>query len=174
MATAIRRLKYEDRSEFAARLVRAVHCPVCPSALEGATLVPVPMHPSRLVERGYNQAGLLAGALAKRWQLPVSYRLLRRQQLAARQVGLGRLEREANVRGAFVANAKGYRGGAVVLVDDVVTTGATISACQTALSDKGISVSGIVALARAEEGQAQAVAASPVLPIFGLGELHSS
>jgi ComF family protein len=166
VAKAIHRLKYEERSEYARRLVGDVAFSGFPSWLEGATLVPVPIHPARLVERGYDQAGLLARSLAHRWGLAVDLGLLRRVRFIARQVGLDREARRVNVRGAFEVRRAPLIGRAwpfigrsdapsvsavarVVLVDDVVTTGATIRACVDALDAARIQVVGVVAVARA-------------------------
>lgn len=114
-------------------------------------LVPVPASRARRRERGFNQADLLARALADAEGWPRRSLLVRRG--GRRQARLGRRERAVNVRGRFRARpgtAAGTRP--VVLVDDVVTTGATAGACGTALRADGRRVLGVVAFARALHG----------------------
>ena len=98
----------------------------------GGVLVPVPLHPARRRSRGFNQAALLADAIGRRAGLPVTSALVRSGSKAT-QMGLGKGERLRRVEGS-VSVASGARVPAcVVLVDDVVTTGATLAACRAAL-----------------------------------------
>ena len=159
------RLKYEERSEFAARLVGMAYPDQPPFEFVGATLVPVPIHPVRLVERGYNQAGLLAAALGKRWRLTVRHQWLLRQSFVKRQVGLGREARAQNAKGAFAVSKAKLDGQRVVLVDDVVTTGATIGSCRSALTEAGARVIGIVAVARADAATLDVEAVKTLEPV---------
>ncbi|HEY5958427.1 MAG TPA: ComF family protein [Polyangiaceae bacterium] len=146
---AIHRLKYEDRSDYARRLVRAAFGRR-PDAVEpGSVLVPVPLHPLRLVSRGYNQAALLARAIGDAWQLDVKFDLLHRSRDTKTQVGQSRAERLANLAGAFAVISKPGLDAALWLVDDVVTSGATLSSCRYALNTAGYSVSGIIAVSHA-------------------------
>jgi predicted amidophosphoribosyltransferase len=101
-----------------------------------AELVPVPLHPKRRRQRGYNQAERLAGALAARTGMRVAD-VLHRQGPAARQVGRGRNERLAGIQGAVAVKDRAVAPGEAVLVDDVATTGATLSACAAALLGAG-------------------------------------
>ncbi len=115
------------------------------------TLVPVPLSPARLRERGFNQAERLATGLASVAGWPVAAALERRRP-ARRQARLGRRGRSANVRGLFrVADAttRGPAPARVLLVDDVVTTGATAEACARALRKAGSTPVGVVSFARA-------------------------
>jgi len=108
-------------------------------------VVPVPLHPSRRKERGFNQSELLAAGLVRaltRRSPPVNARLekscLVRKRPTTPQTGLSVSARRENLRGAFeVAVPDDIRGRAIVLVDDVMTTGATISACAWALKRAG-------------------------------------
>jgi ComF family protein len=101
-------------------------------------IVPVPLHPLRKREREFNQAERLAAHLAAASGIPLNGRLLRRVENTPTQTMLTRSERSANVRHAF-AMRQGCRlpGGRLLLVDDVLTTGATTSACAQTLLAAG-------------------------------------
>jgi ComF family protein len=101
-----------------------------------AALVPVPLHPRRRRRRGYNQAERLAAALSRRTGLAVAD-VLCRQGPAGRQVGQGREERLAGIAGSIAMRPRAVPPAAAVLVDDVATTGATLSACAATLHDAG-------------------------------------
>lgn len=108
-------------------------------------IVPVPLHPSRRRERGFNQSELLAAGLVRargkqkgRAALEVDRVCLRRKRATPPQTGLSVAARRENLRGAFeVVKPEAVRGHAIVLVDDVMTTGATLSACARALKRAG-------------------------------------
>lgn len=100
-------------------------------------VVPVPLHPEREKERGFNQARLLAIPLSGTWQLPYLERALVRVVATRTQVGLNADERRENVRQAFVADRQTVSGQTLLLVDDVRTTGATLEACADALLEAG-------------------------------------
>jgi ComF family protein len=119
---------------------------------ERAALVPVPLARTRERERGFNQSALLARALGARWGLPVHERAVERTRVTASQTRLTPGERRGNVSGAFrVAPGAGaaLRGAHVVLVDDVVTTGATMNACAAALCAGGVRIVSYLTFARA-------------------------
>ncbi|MBO9344396.1 MAG: ComF family protein [Chloroflexi bacterium] len=112
-------------------------------------IVPVPLHSSRLRERGFNQSALLAREVSTVANAPVWAQALRRVRATQQQARLDDPEaRRANVRGAFVA-AQALDGRAVLLIDDVFTTGATISACAIVLYRAGASRVIALTLARA-------------------------
>jgi ComF family protein len=117
------------------------------SALEPATIVPVPLHPIRYAERGYNQAEAVAVGVGRALGLPVSGNALIRRHLAASQVGRTREDRLEHVREAFAINPERRPGGAVILVDDVVTTGATMLAAVDALRRARLTCLHVAALA---------------------------
>lgn len=113
---------------------------------ERAALIPVPLAPARERERGFNQAALLAAAVAAHWRIPVRHDALVRTRSTRTQTRLTPGERSANVRDAFEVpdgrlSCRGaresIRGLHLVLVDDVLTTGATLNACATALFNAG-------------------------------------
>jgi ComF family protein len=103
-----------------------------------AVLLPVPIHWLRELHRGFNQSELLARAAASRLRLPVTGSALVRQRRRRPQVGLTAPERSHNVRGAFRAgNHEVIRGRSLVLVDDVCTTGSTLTECALMLKTAG-------------------------------------
>ncbi len=119
---------------------------------ERAALVPVPLSGTRQRERGFNQSALLAAGLARRWGVPVRGDLLERVRATASQTRLTPEDRERNVSGAFRAvrtAREALRGAHLVLVDDVVTTAATLNACAAALVDGGARIISYVTFARA-------------------------
>lgn len=101
-------------------------------------LVPVPLHPLKHREREFNQAERLAAHLSRATGIPVGRRFVRRVEYTRTQTQLTRAERAANVRHAFgVRKGKRLDGARVVLLDDVLTTGATTSACAKVLKQAG-------------------------------------
>jgi ComF family protein len=100
-------------------------------------LIPVPLHPSRERDRGYNQSNLLAQRLAAQVSVPVSARGLRRTRVTAVQMELNAAQRKENVSGAFACVDERVRGTRVMIIDDVCTTGATLDACAEALLKTG-------------------------------------
>ena len=113
-------------------------------------IVPVPMHWWKRFRRGFNQSVLLARQLSARTGIPVEP-LLRRRKLAQAQAGLTRARRRANVTGAFsVSHPDRIRGRRFLILDDVLTTGATANACAGILKRAGASHVSILTLARAD------------------------
>jgi ComF family protein len=96
-----------------------------------------PLHESRLKERGYNQAAMLASRFADQARVPFQEAAIRRVRATHTQVGLNRAERQMNVTNAFEANSTIVRNKQIVIVDDVYTTGATLKACADALLKAG-------------------------------------
>jgi ComF family protein len=120
-----------------------------PADLEIGAIVPVPLHPARQRERGYNQAALLARALGTALQRPVVEQALARTKATAPQVDLDAGQRKDNVHNAFAGLDHSLAGQTVLLVDDVCTTGATLEAAGRALQDLGVSCVWAYTLARA-------------------------
>ena len=107
-------------------------------------LIPVPLHPSRERDRGYNQSNLLAQRLAAQVGVPVISKGLRRTRVTAVQMELNAAQRKENVSGAFACDDQRVRGARVIVIDDVCTTGATLEACAVALLKTGaVSVMGL-------------------------------
>ena len=156
---ALHALKYDGERRLAPLAGAAVARRWDRAGVAGDALVPVPASPDRVRERGYDQAALIAAEAARRLHLPMLPALERTRATTA-QFDLDRAGRASNLGGAFrVASAFAGRSsdGAsdrtvidrwIVLVDDVVTTGATLAACATALLDAGAMAVSAVAVAR--------------------------
>jgi ComF family protein len=115
-------------------------------------VIPVPLHFSRLFERGYNQSAVLARQVATAMGKPLVLDALVRTRGAAEQSGSTRTQRRENVRDAFRVEGTRVDGKTVLLVDDVLTTGATARECALALRRAGAAKVYVAALARAREG----------------------
>ena len=146
-------LKYHDWPAVAramGRRMAALRFP-CDVEEERSALVPVPLARTRERERGYNQRAELARALGAAWSLPVRDDLLVRARSTATQTRLTPGERHRNVSGAFRVTVEraSLRGRHLVLVDDVVTTAATLNACAAALHAGGARILSFVTFGRA-------------------------
>jgi ComF family protein len=148
---AVHGLKYAGDRRLARPLGEAIARRWAAATAGGDMLVPVPASPDRVRRRGYDQARLLAEAAGRALDLPVVPALVRRRSTAA-QFDLDRSARTGNVRGAFVVTPESaggaLRGRWLVLVDDVVTTGATLAASAEALLAAGAMGVSAVTLAR--------------------------
>jgi predicted amidophosphoribosyltransferase len=152
--TAVHHLKYENcpilGELMAGSLVATVPRPTA------GWLIPIPLGAGRMRTRGYNQTQVLARHLGERWDMPVATSVLRRARETKTQTALTPEARLANVAGAFVAaqapawiRASGLQKRQAILVDDVLTTGATLDAAASALAAAGWPVVGAVTFARA-------------------------
>ncbi|MBU2495745.1 MAG: ComF family protein [Candidatus Omnitrophica bacterium] len=151
IVTAIHRFKYRGEvflapylSEF---LIELCQCHKLKERID--CVVPVPLHPTRFRERNFNQAELLGQEIAACFSLPVLNRFLIRFRNTPSQTGLSGKERMANVSDAFqVRKDVTFKGRRCLLVDDVLTTGATLSACRSRLLSAGAAEVYGLALAR--------------------------
>ena len=135
-------LKYDGWARVAEEIAQRMSHLSVPAdvRLERTAIVPVPLSRARLRERGFNQSELIACSLAKRWEIPLWPSVLERQASTRSQTQLTPGERLGNVAGAFsvpAAQRAALRGAHLVLVDDVVTTGATLRASASALFAAG-------------------------------------
>ena len=143
---AIHQLKYRNLRALAQPLARLMRDYLISNPISGELLVPVPLHPKRLRERGYNQGSLLAHELGKLIGLPVVDNGLIRQRFTSSQARAATVaERKRNVTGAFSCRDETLRDKQVLLIDDVATSGATLGACAMVLKEAGAaSVWGLV------------------------------
>lgn len=148
LADALRRLKYAKRSDLATSLGRILAAAAMAYAGRVDRVIPVPLHPRRLRERGFNQSALLAAPVARALGVAMDTGGVRRARMTFDQAGLRKHERLANVRAAFAAVAQ---TGRVLLIDDIRTTGATLSAASSALLAAGCVEVRTLAMALADE-----------------------
>jgi ComF family protein len=133
----IHSFKYADATYYKKYLARVLFDMIKAQGLLCYVVTFVPLHWTRMISRGYNQAALIAGELAGLLGLPVSYGALRKTRGTLPQVGLRKQERKTNIRGAFLAS--GVQDKAVLVVDDVITTGQTAREVSKALKKTGAS-----------------------------------
>jgi ComF family protein len=149
LARAVQRLKYDRRRALARALggLMALRYPFGPDAV----LIPVPLHPRRLRRRGFNQAELLAAEVARRRGLQIAPTVLVRPRPTAAQPGLGAAARRRNLRDAFriAGPSTSIAHRDLVLVDDVLTSGATADACARVLREAGARRVDVFTLGRA-------------------------
>ena len=136
---AVHQLKYGNLRAIAPMLGGLLADFMDAECVSGDALVPVPIHPRRERQRGYNQAHLLAREVSKLLDIPVASRSLSRVNNAPPQArSQSASDRKANVRDSFLCpDSSEVEGRALVLIDDVCTTGATLDACATALKAAG-------------------------------------
>lgn len=148
---ALHALKYENTPQVAPWLAARLALCLRETGWIIDTVIPVPLHTTRLKERGYNQAKLIAEGLTGRTALTMSEDGLHRQRFTHTQVGLNREERLENVVDAFSADPFWVRGQRVLIVDDVCTTGATLEACASALLSAGAEAVYALTVTRAQD-----------------------
>lgn len=147
--TAIHKLKYRRNLALGDALANQLQDFVKQRCWQVDLVVPVPLGRKRYRERGYNQVSLVARPLASFCQWRFQPRALCRARETQSQVGLSASERKANVADAFLAESKLVAGRAVLIVDDVATTGSTLNACAQACLDAGAETVYALTLARA-------------------------
>ncbi|MCR5269344.1 MAG: ComF family protein [Lachnospiraceae bacterium] len=140
MKKSLYRFKYHGRKEYAAYYGRilADHLGEWIISIAPDALIPVPLHDKRLKKRGYNQAELIARALAKRLRVPVIPDLLIRILATEKQKNLNETERENNLKKAFKTTENDVKLDTVLLIDDIYTTGATVDSAAACLKNAGV------------------------------------
>ena len=136
-------LKYDGRREIGVYLGRCYGNELIqqPEFSHFDSIIPVPLHPHKLRKRGYNQSEMFARGLSKSMNIPVDTKTLSRTTFTETQTHKSRIERWENVKNVFAANpAVNLNGKHILLVDDVMTTGATIEGCANALLEKNPTV----------------------------------
>jgi len=147
-------LKYGDRLDLAPMMGRWISQAGREVLADADALVPVPLHWRRLWARRFNQSAMLAAAISRQTRVPVAAGALKRVKPTAQQVGLSRTERAANVQGAFRVPDEGkaaVTGRRLVLIDDVLTSGATVDGCARALLRAGAANVDVLVFARVAE-----------------------
>lgn len=141
----IHQLKYKGRKEvgFAVGKLYGYELKMCDSFKSVDTIIPVPLHPKKIKKRGYNQSEAFAEGLAASMEVPANVKTLFRAYESETQTKKSRFSRWQNVESIFqLKDIKSLEGKHVLLVDDVVTTGATLEACaQTLQQIPGIKIS---------------------------------
>jgi len=143
--------KHRDRTHGAAFFAKWIARAARELCDDADIIVPVPLHWTRLFKRGYNQSALVGRALGKITETPYDPMVLKRIRRTISQVGLSADARKRNVAGAFSVSAEGPQkldGMRVLLIDDVLTTGATVEGCARVLRKAGASEVDVVTLAR--------------------------
>ena len=154
MRELIQSFKYRDRHEGLPLFARWLNKAGAELLADADLIVPVPLYPARLWWRRFNQSAMLALAMGRLAAVPVDCAVLKRVRRTASQVGLTADQRRRNVRGAFKVDPAlrpRIKGRKIVVVDDVITTGATAEACARALKRAGAARVDGLALARAVE-----------------------
>ncbi|MBI4198792.1 MAG: ComF family protein [Chloroflexi bacterium] len=142
-------LKYQGLRALAQPMGHLMASYYLQEELSAEVVVPVPLHPRKERERGYNQSALLARAIGNSLGLPVEAQALRRVRNTPSQArSISSEERRVNVDKAFAAEATLVEGKCILLIDDVCTTGSTLEACAIALRDAGASTIWGLTLAR--------------------------
>lgn len=163
IADALRKLKYAGRADLAGPLGGLARQAARDARIAADVVIPVPLHPARLAERGYNQAALIGAEVARAISAPIAARALVRVRHTQQQARLDRDARHSNVEGAFrVRSAMRVRGLRVLIVDDVCTTGATLAACAAALREAGAIEVAALVVARTDLAARDVEAAIPV------------
>jgi ComF family protein len=145
-AEAIHRFKYNNRTDLAAPFAKIMAERI---DYEYDFIMPVPLHHKRLRERGYNQSALLAKKVAAEAGIKFAWDAIKRTATSMPQVGLTRGDRLRNVKGIFKCGKDdGLAKSDILLIDDVITTGATVNECAKALKNAGAARIDVLTLAR--------------------------
>ena len=147
-------LKYDGWSKVAGEMAERMSRLSWPRDVveERAALIPIPLASARKRERGYNQSALIAAGLSERWRIPVWENLVTRTRETSSQTRLTPEQRLGNVAGSFqigARNTDALHGAHLMIVDDVVTTAATLNACARVLYDAGARIISYVTFGRA-------------------------
>jgi ComF family protein len=149
--TLVHAFKYGDRLDLAPMMGRWMATAGHSLTAEADAIIPVPLHWRRYWARRFNQSALLAEAIAKASGVPLVLGALKRVKATPQQVGLSQSARALNVQGAFRVSPSGKAtvvGHRLILVDDVITTGATVDACARALLRAGAAEVNVLTFAR--------------------------
>lgn len=150
MRHLIHKLKYQDKHETVTLFANWLNSLAAKELTEADYIIPIPLHRTRLWQRRFNQSSLIAARLAALSGKPLQTTILKRDKKTRQQVGLSAKQRQTNMSGAFSVSASGselIREKNLLLIDDVITTGATANAAARTLKGKGAAKVTILALA---------------------------
>ncbi len=137
LQSAVHALKYENTTAPAGTLALRLADTVRTTNWTFDMIIPVPIHAARMKERGYNQSQVIGTIMAELTHIPLTTTALHRSRNTPSQVGLNLTARAHNVHEAFVASPEHVTNSTILLIDDVMTTGATLQECATALLNAG-------------------------------------
>lgn len=149
---AIFRLKYYGKRRLARPIARLMHDEARARGLSGDIIVPVPIHKSRMRQRGFNQARLLALELANLMALPCAD-ILKRTKHTEKQAGMSLAQRLSNIEGAFDIEPCNIQDKHIILVDDILTTGTTAAQCAKLLLEQGASEVSLIVFLTADDNK---------------------
>jgi ComF family protein len=138
MQKLIGQFKYKNRKEIGSQLAETMANDICKTTYLKAidVVIPVPLHPSKMLQRGFNQSEVIAEVIAKRINKPIELERLNRIKVTSTQTRMGRFVRWKNVEQVFhVSDPSTLSGKHILLIDDVFTTGATIAGCLKVLNE---------------------------------------
>jgi len=148
----IHQLKFSEKISYAGSLGELLLLMICaklPNIKQlPDCLLPVPLHPARLRQRGFNQSIEIARIISRRLQIPIEYDAVIRQRKTTSQTGLNAQQRQKNIRGAFEV-ATEIKAKHILIIDDVMTTGATVNELARLLKKYNVSRVGVLSVARA-------------------------
>jgi len=145
----IQQLKYHAKLEYAELLANLIQLQIGAGHNKPDCIIPVPLHPAKCQQRGFNQATQIIKPVAQQQDIPVDTRLCRRVLNTGSQSGLDKKQRRKNIKNAFVVNSA-HHYQSVVVFDDVMTTASTVTELTRCLKRAGVSEVEIWSLARAE------------------------
>lgn len=148
----LHQIKYSNQPQLAFELGEryAIELSKKFDAIPFDLIIPVPLHFKKRKIRGYNQSEMFADGLASRWNIPVKGKALERKIFTTTQTSKTRIERWKNVESIFTIKDDSVLDQHILLVDDVITTGATIEACANSLIEKGAKTLSVAAIAAAK------------------------
>lgn len=154
LRSLLHQFKYHQKTQMRHLLVHLMNTFISTQHLDIAqfdALLPIPLHATRKRERGYNQSALLAQGLAREWQIPLAKHILKRTQPTPSQTHLHQKERWTNLHEAFTMKPfTSLKGRSILIIDDLLTTGATTSHAAKVLKQAGAKTVGVLTVAIAE------------------------
>jgi ComF family protein len=130
-------IKYEGKQNLGVKMGREFGTKLNAHNITADFIIPLPLHITRKRERGYNQAEVIAKGISQVLKIPLRTDIIKRYKYTQSQTKLNREERQANVRGAFLVKESDLTGKEIFILDDVITSGATMNECAKLLKERG-------------------------------------